>query len=74
MFLFLEETAHLGYLQPIRTFSKCSNSWLMDSGVEHSVLALCVRVLITHCILKPNCGCYLTEDIGQCGFSVYLCG
>ena len=38
---------HLGYLQPISTFSKCSNSCLMDSGVEHSVLALCVRLLIT---------------------------
>ena len=39
--------AHLGHLLPIRTFSKCSNSWLMDSGVEHNVLALCVRVLFT---------------------------
>ena len=39
--------AHLRYLQPVSTFSKCSSSCLMDSGVEHSVLALCVRVLIT---------------------------
>ena len=39
--------AHLAYLQPINAFSKCSNSCLVESGVEHSVLALCVRVLIT---------------------------
>ena len=39
--------AHLGYLQPINAFSKCSNSFLVESGLEHSVLALCVRVLIT---------------------------
>ena len=38
--------AHLGYLQPLRTFSRCSNSLLMNSSVEHKVLALCVRVLI----------------------------
>ena len=28
------------------TFSKCSNSCLVDSGVDNSVLALWVRVLI----------------------------
>ena len=38
---------HLGYLQPLRTSSTCFNSLLMNSGVEHKVLALCVRVLIT---------------------------
>ena len=39
--------AHLGYLQHLRTSSKCSNSLLISSGVEHKVLVICVRVLIT---------------------------
>ena len=49
MCLYLDDfcIAHLAYLQPINAFSKCSNSCLVESGVEHSVLALCVRVLIT---------------------------
>ena len=34
-------------LQPLRTSSGCCNLLLISSGVEHKVLALCVRVLIT---------------------------
>ena len=39
--------AHLGYLHSLRTFSRCCNSLFNNFGVEHVVLALCVRVLIT---------------------------
>ena len=39
--------AHLGYLHCIMTLSQCCNSPVSNCGVEHMVLALCVRVLIT---------------------------
>ena len=39
--------AHLGYLQCLRTSSRCSNSLFTNSGLEHMVLALCVSLLIT---------------------------
>ena len=39
--------AHQGYLQCLRTSSRQFNSLFTNSGVEHMVLALCVRVLIT---------------------------
>ena len=38
--------AHLGYLHCLRT-SRCCSSLFNNSGVDHIVLALCVRVLIT---------------------------
>ena len=39
--------AHLGYLQHLRTSSRCSNPLLINSGVEHKVLTQCLRVLMT---------------------------
>ena len=39
--------AHLGYLHYLRTSSRCCSSLFNNSCVEHMVLALCVRVLIT---------------------------
>ena len=39
--------ASLGYLHCIRTFSRCCKSLVSSCWVEHMVLALCVRVLIT---------------------------
>ena len=39
--------AHLGYLHCIQTFSMCCYSLESNCFVDHMVLALCVRVLIT---------------------------
>ena len=39
--------AHLGYLQCLRTSSRCFNSIFTNSGVENTTQTLCVRVLIT---------------------------
>ena len=39
--------AHLQYLHCLKTFSRCCTSLFNNSGVEHMVLALCIRVLIT---------------------------
>ena len=49
VFLFMEDLLYCppGIFATYKDFSKCSTSLLMDSGVEHNVLALCERVLIT---------------------------
>ena len=39
--------AHLGYLHCVRTSSRCFNSSFSSWELEHTALALCVRVLIT---------------------------
>ena len=65
--------AHLGYFQPVSTFSKCSSSCLMDSGVEHGDLALCVRMLITLYMEQIMVAIPLKILISVGWFSIYLC-
>ena len=56
-------------LQLKRTSYRCCNSSSSSLELEHTALALCVRVL--HCIYKPGCdGCHI-EDINQCEWAFY---